>query len=192
MSRETPSQPNRLACSGTFEEVRHVKSRSVIQIVIEVPIEQADAALSTLGGVPKPGRPVWVAMAVMGETQPAPPQMQAKDEPEDLRRGSATRQSAILCNYANFQMYLIENYAGLLGRELGDDVSLADIVEILRLATEVSSRKEYDESQEARARWLDLRADFEAWAKTQANISSEAREGHSTAGAALLNLPAGV
>lgn len=51
------------AISGSLADFRIVKTRSVVQFIVEVPIEQADVALATLGGIPLPGveRPVALA-----------------------------------------------------------------------------------------------------------------------------------
>jgi hypothetical protein len=51
------------AFRAEFVEFQQVKTRSVYKIVLEIPAEQADAALAVLGGVPKPGAQVWVAVA---------------------------------------------------------------------------------------------------------------------------------
>jgi hypothetical protein len=48
---------------GTFADFRLIKGRKICQIVIEVPIEQADQALSALGGLPQPATEAWVALA---------------------------------------------------------------------------------------------------------------------------------
>src|SRR3954466_2743835 len=48
---------------GTFADFRLIKGRKVCQIVIEVPIEQADQALAALGGFPQPATEAWVAIA---------------------------------------------------------------------------------------------------------------------------------
>jgi hypothetical protein len=51
------------AFEAEFVEFQQVKTRSVYKIVLEIPAEQADAALAILGGVPKPNAQVWVAVA---------------------------------------------------------------------------------------------------------------------------------
>ena len=48
---------------GTFSDLKLIKSRSTAQLVIEIPIEEADNALTALGGVPLPGKECWVAIA---------------------------------------------------------------------------------------------------------------------------------
>lgn len=54
------------AFKGEFSDFKIVKTRSVCQIVLEIPLEQADDALAVLGGVPRPDRQVWVAVARLG------------------------------------------------------------------------------------------------------------------------------
>ena len=54
---------NPAVTQGTFADFKLIKSRSTAQLVIEIPIEAADAALLALGGVPLPGKECWVAIA---------------------------------------------------------------------------------------------------------------------------------
>jgi hypothetical protein len=54
------------AIRATFVNVRPVASRGQVQLVFEVPSEQADHALNVLGGFPKPANPVWVGVARLG------------------------------------------------------------------------------------------------------------------------------
>lgn len=51
------------AFKATFSDFRLVKGRKVAQIVVEVPIEEADNALKALGGIPRPDLERWVAVA---------------------------------------------------------------------------------------------------------------------------------
>lgn len=59
------------AFQAEFVELQQVKTRSVYKIVLEIPAEQADAALDVLGGVPKPGKQVWVGVARLTDAPPA-------------------------------------------------------------------------------------------------------------------------
>lgn len=60
------------AIAGTFSDIKTIKSRSVVQLCIEVPIERADEALSILGGVPQPGRERWVGIAPIDPERATP------------------------------------------------------------------------------------------------------------------------
>jgi len=52
------------AIRAAFADWRPVKSRSVLQLVLEVPIEQTKAVLDTLGA-PIPGTEKWVGVALL-------------------------------------------------------------------------------------------------------------------------------
>lgn len=60
------------ATSMTFADFRLVKGRKQAQFVFEVPIEQADAALRMLGGLPNTEDSRWVAVARMQSPAPEP------------------------------------------------------------------------------------------------------------------------
>lgn len=53
------------AFQGTFADFRMVRGRKVAQIIVEVPLEQAGAALEAMGGLPMPEESRWVAVARM-------------------------------------------------------------------------------------------------------------------------------
>ena len=58
------------AILGTFADARAVKGRSVFQIIVEVPLENADKALQALGGWPQPATERWVGVALVGAIAP--------------------------------------------------------------------------------------------------------------------------
>ena len=49
-----------------FWDIHTVKTRASFQLVFEIPIEQADAAMAILGGMPLPGQERWVGIAPLG------------------------------------------------------------------------------------------------------------------------------
>ena len=53
--------------AACFSDFRLVKGRKVYQIVCEVPMERANAALAALGGLPNPHYERWVAIAPLAE-----------------------------------------------------------------------------------------------------------------------------
>ena len=58
--------------AATFSDFRLVRGRKVAQLILEIPIEQAEAALH-LFGMPMPDRERWVAIAPMvGDPNAAP------------------------------------------------------------------------------------------------------------------------
>lgn len=55
---------NDQCCQGDFVGIKTIPTRSAFQLTVEFPIEEADAVLKTLGGIPQPGsnRPVVVTL----------------------------------------------------------------------------------------------------------------------------------
>lgn len=63
------------AICASFADFKLIKGRKVCQLVCEVPLEQADAALAALGGLPNPHAERWVGIAPLKEqpqVQPSP------------------------------------------------------------------------------------------------------------------------
>ena len=131
--------------TGTFSEAKFIKTRSAMQIVVEVPIEHADMALQVLGGVPQPGKEVPVAVARLNTIQ----------EPK-AKRGTLAQQCGILCGDPVFLKFLYEH-----GPEIPrNDFEAAAVV---RKICKVESRSEFDSDPLAGQRWRDLKAKYEAW-----------------------------
>jgi len=88
------------AITGTFADFKTIKTRSTAQLIIEIPIEDADRALLALGGVPQPGKEQNVAVA----------RLQAPEEPVKERKDWNTlgraAQAGILCSDERFWKYL--------------------------------------------------------------------------------------
>jgi hypothetical protein len=139
--------------TGSFSEFKTIKTRSVIQVVIEVPIEHADLALATLGGVPQPGKEVPVAVARL--------QVQAA-EPKPARKGSLAQQAGIRCGEPAFLKFLTEEFVE------SDEIAEApqndfDAAALVRIITDVESRAEFDSDPAAGQRWKDLEGRYRAW-----------------------------
>lgn len=130
------------ALAGTFSDFKLIKSRGVAQLVIEVPLEKADAALSTLGGLPKPDEERWVALARLN-TKPlgasmsesagqgsaadtASPQKQSAVAPGGTKGGwyalKPSARAALLCKDEDFRGWVEATYrlSGLTEVEAAD------------------------------------------------------------------------
>jgi hypothetical protein len=68
------------AIRGTFSDFRLIKGRKCAQIICEIPIEEADAALSVLGGIPQPASERWIALAPLNITSIKPAQEKRRFE----------------------------------------------------------------------------------------------------------------
>lgn len=58
------------AFGAAYSDWKIIRTRGVIQIVFEVPIEQEGAAYAALGGMPKQDRSDWFAIARMNKVKP--------------------------------------------------------------------------------------------------------------------------
>lgn len=106
---------NSAVTAGQFSDFKLVKTRSVAQLVLEVPIEQADAALAALGGLPRPGSEVWVAIARIHETaQTTVRQVQQESHQEIIRPKvdwwdkPPSQRAALRCQDVRFHQWLAD------------------------------------------------------------------------------------
>jgi predicted metalloenzyme YecM len=127
---------------GTFSDFRLIKGRKVCQIVIEVPIEQADQALAALGGLPQPMNETWVALARLETKERVVP-----IKPDNTR---LSLQAALRCQDPLFQRYL----------EVSNENEAAEAV---RKFCGISSRAGLNTDPEAAIAWRTLDAQFLAW-----------------------------
>lgn len=134
------------AISGTYSDLKLVKTRSVAQIVIEVPIEQAEAVVRTFG-IPQPGKEIPVALARLGE-RPAEPKP---------KKGSMAQRAAILCGDPVYRKFLSERYENF------DVTNSNAAAKITRDLCGVESRADIDADPEAAKRWDAILGSFLAW-----------------------------
>lgn len=163
------------AVLGTFSDAKLIKSRSVLQIVIEIPIEQADDAMKALGGYPLPAQERWVGVALapkdrearssmvelaahngsVAGSNPAAPTTQKERRPFGELELSA--QAAIRCGDAEFIDFMADRY----------DIDLLikpnEIAKVLRYVCAVESRAEFNTDHTAGNRWLDLERQYQTW-----------------------------
>lgn len=179
-----PAAPS--AFQATFSDVRLVKGRKVCQLVFELPLEGADAALSALGGFPRPDREVWVGVARLdlpkGDSEPPKPTNEpyhyiidgnhyvgTGELPESIRTKITMpkerrrfedlplpQQAGICCNEPLFWRFLAEESTF----EVSDDVGAARAV---REMCHVNSRAEIGEGPVSGNLWRLLRDRYQAW-----------------------------
>jgi hypothetical protein len=150
--------------TGTFAHANAIKTRSTFQLIIEIPIEGADAALERLGGWPQPGKEKAVAIALLN------PNRTLADGPRALNlkaKGPATlaQIAAMLCDNNEFQIFLMKKYEHIAENIPDpDDAPTRDwAAEVLRQITGVDSRKEFDTDNRAAHRFLMVKEAFDAW-----------------------------
>lgn len=173
-----------MAFRAVYSDWKLVKTRGVIQVVLEVPLADADAAYDVLGGMPQAGKERWFGVAALKSDQkdstpsvqqPQPvvdkPQAGAKREWRDMQ---PAQQAALRCNDVKFRVFLRDEYeeiwretAGFMsGRETTVEADRA--AECVRMFCGVQSRSELNTNHKARVIWHQLDDHFQAWQRIDA------------------------
>lgn len=155
------SQP--MAIQATFSDFKLIRGRKCCQLVFEIPLEGADAALVSLGGLPQPSQEAWFGIARLDTTQPKPKALSAPAQRDsDARERRAfpdlpiPAQAGIVCNEPAFWKYVHET----TGERLADKTEAAVYV---RKFCEVGSRTEIADNPRAKLRWELLLSDYWGW-----------------------------
>lgn len=148
------------AIQGCFSDFKLIRGRKVAQLVIEVPLEQADAALQALGGIPNPADERWVAVARLNP-EAKQPQREETDEEGRKRRFhemNPAAQIAMSCQSPSFREFLRDREG-----YIHDDADTADawVKGILR----VRSKTDVVPGSQAFAKWNEMRGNYEVWLK---------------------------
>lgn len=145
------------AIQATFSDFRLVKGRKVAQLVLEIPLEQADAALSTLGGIPQPQSERWVALARLnGHVSDSKPDKE-KQRWEDLK---LSMQAGIRCEEPTFWKFLESDMRGS-----GQIRNAEDAAAFVRRFCRVDSRSGLNADPSAALDWKGIEAQYQAWLK---------------------------
>ena len=142
---------DRAVIRGTYADYRRVKGRKVLQLIIEVPLEEAPRVHEAFGE-PSPDSSTWVAVALLDTHKPPLP---------DLAQGKhrLSRQAAMCCQEPAFFGFLSEQWAAP-GYSVQDATMAAEMV---RKLCKVDSRSEFDSDPEAAQRWRELHGKYQAW-----------------------------
>lgn len=169
---------DRAAFSATYSDWRLIKGRKVVQIVFELPLEQANEAYTTLGGMPNPAAEVWCGIARLrtgdapDEGEGAGPSTLAVDQlstPSVRGRPSLAQHVGMMCNDPLFQKYLNE-YAMSGGAPCIDK---DDAARIVRTICGVSSRSSILPATAAGRLWSELESAFICWRDADKYIERE-------------------
>ncbi len=159
------------AFQACYADWRLIKTRKVVQIILEVPTEDADLAYQVLGGMPNFAESKWVGVAAL---QPnlidpgvgLPPGREAdgaqpRKVPAAAPASRLIKLAGMACNEPLFWKYLMT-----LGYDIsGDDPKLAreQARSAVHAECKVNSRKEFIEGTPAGKRWLWLYDAFALW-----------------------------
>jgi hypothetical protein len=145
------------AIQATFADFRLIKGRKQAQLVLEIPIEEADNALAVLGGIPQPQSDCWVAVARLNGVAKPKPEPTEQRKWDDLK---LSMQAGIRCNEPAFRTFLTETETSAFEAR-----SVEDAEQMVRERCEVDSRKELNLDPEAAERWRRLERSYQAWLK---------------------------
>jgi hypothetical protein len=139
---------------GTYSDFKVIKSRKVIQVVIEIPIEQGNSFVGMFG-VPNPSEEVWVAIAELDRRAMTGQRITREEEFEAAK---AIKSAGILCKSEIFGGWL-RDY-----REMDVDPNNHDsIARALRALLGVKSRADMRNIQEAVTAFNRLKGEYDAW-----------------------------
>jgi hypothetical protein len=166
------------AFTATYSEWKVVKTRAVVQVVFEVPVENSDAAYQVLGGMPISGRERWFAIAALDKDAAASAIAAlnkdaaatyaatrigagAKTPGRRRRSNPHAREISIACNDWDFQEFLGAS-------------NVEEAVEIVRKEIGVKSRTDVFPGTNAANAWRKMYDRFFEWLdeRTKAGLSN--------------------
>jgi len=155
------------AFRATYSDWKLIKTRGVVQVVMEIPLADADAAYDVLGGMPVHGKERWFGIAALKSTTKEAPSNAPSESPPSTRSDGAKRmdwrnmqpaaQAALRCGQPKFWAFLREVMAY---PDVRDEQCAAITV---RHICKVNSRSEFSTDHRKRVLWHQLDSQFQAW-----------------------------
>ena len=146
--RKVETVTNRVI-QGTYADFKIVKTRNVAQLIIEVPLEEAQSAIQMFG-VPTPQKEQWVAVAALHEVS-------VESNSEDGRKAIVSSQ--MLCRSDKFGNFLREQMG--MGEVQDTDESRA---QGLRAILGITSRSELGKDQASLQAFYRIKGEYDQWA----------------------------
>jgi hypothetical protein len=182
------------AFTATYSEWKVVKTRAVVQVVFEVPVENSDAAYQVLGGMPISGRERWFAIAALDKDAAASAIAAlnkdaaatyaatrigagAKTPGRRRRSNPYAREIAMACNDSDFLKFLCATYDPVVGTYWGSAAERA--ANIVRKELGVKSRADVLPGTNAANAWRKMYDRFFEWLdeRVKAGLSNNAKAG---------------
>ncbi len=155
------------AFRASYSDWKLIKTRSVVQIVFEVPLEAADEAYQVLDGMPDFGSEQWFAIAKLQPEAKEQEPAQVSNPPGRARKSwdelPITSQIAIRCNEVRFQKFLQEEFSEVWRLSYYGEPDEERAAETVRFKCKVGSRKDIKPGTEALEIWGRLEEDYQAW-----------------------------
>ena len=142
------------AFKATYSDLRFVKSRKVAQVMLELPIEQADAFVKAFG-TPNPAAETWVAIARLVPEAEGKAKEPAKEK-RNFSELPPSQRAALLCKTEAFWKWL----SACNGVKItSDDEAAAE----LRFSCGVASRSALDTTQASKLVFEQMEHDYRSW-----------------------------
>ena len=133
---------------GTYADFRVVKTRKVLQMIIEIPIEKSEDFTRKFG-LPDPSKEKWVAVAYLNDVKPME---------NDSDASKIVKIAGILCKSPKFGEFLNEKFNAQL--DINDPESIANMI---RTVCAVTSRSEFATNPVAQKSFVDLHTEYRKW-----------------------------
>lgn len=150
------------AFRASYSDWKLIRTRKVVQIVLEVPVEEADAAYQVLGGMPNPAESFWCAVARLQPDAARP--AKKKQEWNELKPSA---QISIRCEETVFRTFLREKFPrmwNLLDNPDDDCTPAETAIRFVRQHCGVTSRADINsDNPQALDAWERLEWDYRAW-----------------------------
>lgn len=156
-----------LAFQACYADWKLIKTRGVVQVVLEVPLHASDEAYRVVGGMPDAAKERWFAVAPLNQSATSTKEeggvSDGTPRTSHAREGGASRsfnemppsqQAGMLCNDISFQRFLAK------------DAYVFDADSAARTVCnycDIESRKELATNERAAILWRNLVADYRAW-----------------------------
>jgi hypothetical protein len=138
---------------ATYSEWKMVKTRKVLVLSFEVPLEAQAAVMAALG-TPMPDAETWVAIARLNlnaaTAQAEPPAIEHQPEADIRKPKSLAQIAGIICNEPAFWRYI-------------DVPNAEEAAEYVRSRCGISTRSALDSNPDAAMVFRTLRADYQIW-----------------------------
>ena len=160
------------AFEACYSDFKLIRTRKVVQLIFEIPIEHANIALNALGGMPNPAADVWCGIAVLDlkaikETGASAPVRETESDHHGDRPVSRSwhelepsQQAALLCKDASFQAFLAADIS--VDRHVINEEAARN--EVL-VRCKIGSRSQIKPGSSAAQLWRTLVSDYRAWIK---------------------------
>lgn len=156
---------------GTYADWKLIKTRGVVQIVLEVPLSSSGQAYDVLGGMPNAAKEIWCAVALLkpeggDQTDSSHGSLDTSPRQETKTGGARSwsalhlaQQAGIACNDPIFGAFLKESE----GFQIDNVASAEDVASAVKKFCHVETRSSIVRGTPHGDRWNVLYARFVSW-----------------------------